>query len=403
MAVVSRAMHARLQLSSAIREAFESAEQLKSVYGAQNVFDFSIGNPSAPSPGAVADALRFTADASSPALHGYTDSAGYEDVRTTIAQSLQEKFGTRFEPADLVMTTGAACALNSLMHTLLDEGDEVVVFAPYYSGYRAFISNWNARMVVVPYCESTLLPDLEAFAAMLTERTKLVLVNTPNNPSGLVYPPQLAQEIARILLEAQRKFDHEIVLVSDEPYRELCYEGVQNPWWPALYQNTAVVYSWSKSASVAGERIGYVALPPSFPQKAEVLRGVKRSMGDMGFVNAPATGQRIAAACAYSTVDIAYYDENRRALFQALVSFGFAPVAGNGAFYLLVPAPDGDEAGFVRALAAQRIIVVAGSEFGAPGFVRLSYCVSPEVIERALPAFQAVARAYGLQEKEGRT
>lgn len=394
--LVSRFMQQRLGTSSAIRQAFEKAEALKKAHGADNVFDFSIGNPSAPCPAGVRAALEDTARKTAPELHGYMDSSGYADVRSIIAASLARRFDTAYTASDIVMTTGAASAINALMQTVLDPEDEVVVLLPCYPAYRVFVENWGARLVEVPFDEETMLPDLAAFERALTPRTKLVIVNTPNNPSGVVYPAAAADGIAGALFRAQRAFGHPILLLSDEPYRDLVYDGAQNPWWPAVYRNTAVVYSFSKSASIAGERIGYVALTPGMAERGPLLAGIRRSLGDIGFVNAPATAQRMAAACADETVDVAYYDRNRRMLASALANAGFDVVPGNGAFYLLMAAPDGDEQLLLDRLAAKRIVAVGGSDFGALGYVRLSYCLAPDAVSRALPLFAQVAKEYHL-------
>ena len=399
--LLSRFMSRRLGTSSAIRQAFEKAEQLKERYGADNVFDFSIGNPTAPCPAGVRAALAETERASTPALHGYMDSAGYVEVRTAIAGSLAQRFGTPYTADDIIMTTGAACAINTLMQTVLDPDDEVITLLPSYPAYRVFVENWGAHLVEVPFDGETMLPDLAALERALSPRTKLVVVNTPNNPSGLVYPPAAADGIAAALARAERAFGHPVLLLSDEPYRDLVYDGVQNPWWPALYDNTVVVYSFSKSASIAGERIGYAALTPGMAEHDAIGAGIRRSLGDVGFVNAPATAQRMAAACADDVVDIAYYDRNRRVLAAGLAKAGFTFVSGNGAFYLLVAAPDGNEQLLLDRLADQRIIAVGGADFGAPGYVRLSYCLPPQAIARALPAFAQVARAYGLNPQPG--
>lgn len=394
--LVSRFMSRRLGTSSAIRQAFEKAEQLKKLHGAENVFDFSIGNPMAPCPEGVREALLATARESAPALHGYMDSAGYADVREAVASSLARRFATPYSASDIIMTTGAATAINTLMQTVLDPGDEVVTFLPSYPAYRVFVENWGGTLVEVPFAPESMLPDVAAFERALSPRTKLVIVNTPNNPSGLVYPAASAQAIASALARAEQSFGHPILLLSDEPYRDLVYDGAENPWWPALYRNTLVVYSFSKSASIAGERIGYVALTPGMAEHDLLHAGIRRSLGDVGFVNAPATAQRMAAACVDDIVDISYYDRNRRLLVGALRAAGFSTVSANGAFYVLLAAPDGDERLLLERLAAQRVIAVGGADFGAPGYVRLSYCLEPEAIERALPAFAQVARMYGL-------
>lgn len=332
-------------------------------------------------------------------MHGYMHDRGYEEARSAVANSLNAHFGGSYDSDCIVMTTGAACALNVLMRTMIDPDDEVIGFLPCYPSYASFVENWGGRFVAVPYDSRTLLPDLEAFKAALSDRTKLVLVNSPHNPTGLVYPHDVARRIADVLLEWRIGTENDVMLVSDEPYRELVYDGAQTPWWPSLYDNMAVVYSWSKSASIAGERIGYLALSPNMPDRDSVRRGVCRAMGDLGFVNAPATAQRMAIQCVDDTVDVGYYDANRRLLYEGLCASGFEPVRGNGAFYLLLPAPDGDEGEFIARLGAERIVVVGGSAFGCPGYVRLSYCLNSDAIRSALPGFAAVARSYGCSSK----
>ena len=395
--LVSRFMSQRLCGRSAIRQAFEAAEQLKSTYGADNVFDFSIGNPTAPCPAAVGHALRETTENSSPQLHGYMESAGYTSVREAIAESLRSRFGTPYAAGDVIMTTGAATAINTLMQTMLDPTDEVITFLPNYPAYRVFVENWGANLVEVPFEAQTLLPNLDAFEGALTPNTKIVLVNTPNNPSGLVYPADVAARIAEILSQAEARFGHAILLLSDEPYRDLLYDGAENPWWPKLYRNTVVVYSFSKSASIAGERIGYAALTPGMDEHDALHAGIRRSLGDLGFVNAPATAQRMAAACVNDLVDISYYGDNRRVLVDALRANGFAVLGGQGAFYLLLAAPDGDEEKLLARLFDRRIVAVGGTDFGCPGYVRLSYCLPPRAIVRSIPAFSEVAAEYGLK------
>ena len=401
--LVSHFMGERLRKRSAIRQAFEMANRMKSEFGPENVFDFSIGNPAAACPAGVRDALLATAYESSPALHGYMDSAGYRQVREAIADSLKERFMTPYSADDLIMTTGAASAINTVMQTVLDPGDEVVCFLPDYPAYRVFAENWGAAMVEVPYCPDSFLPDLDAFARVLTPRTKMVIVNSPNNPSGLVYPASVADGIAAILADAQERFGHPILLLSDEPYRELTYDGAENPWWPALYRNTIVVYSFSKSASIAGERIGYAALTPGMAEHAQLHAGICRSLGDIGFVNAPATAQRMAASCVDQTVDIAQYDANRRMLLDALRGVGFSVIEGNGAFYLLLEAPGGNEDLLLQRMAGLRLIAVGGSDFGCLGYVRLSYCLSCDAVSRSLPLFRELARGYGMLGPEGET
>ncbi|ACV23715.1 Aspartate aminotransferase [Slackia heliotrinireducens] len=391
--MISRFMQSRMA-PSPIREAYERAERLKTEYGASEVFDFSIGNPTAPCPQGVAQALSATLESSGPAIHGYMQDCGYLEVRQAVADSLNRRFGSSFGPEHIVMTAGAACALNVLMRAVIDPGDELVVFAPYYAAYRTFADNWGIKLVTVPYDERTMFPNLDAFEAALTPATRMVLVNTPHNPTGLVYPDDVAEGIVDVLKRRKQETGQDILLVSDEPYRELAFDGTKAPWWPALYENTVVVYSWSKSASIAGERIGYAALPPTMEGVDELCHCIRRGIGELGFVNASATAQRMAMACVDQTVDVSYYDVNRKALYEGLLDCGFSPIKGNGAFYLLLPAPDGDEERFLENLAAHRIVAVGGSAFECPGYVRLSYCISNTAIKASLPRFAEVARLY---------
>lgn len=397
--MISNRMRQRLLSRSPIREAFEQAEQLKRTYGADKVYDLSIGNPTAPCPPQVRQGLEESLEQASVHACGYMQSAGYPDVRQAIATATSTRFHVNLDADGIVMTSGAACGLNLLMQVTLDANDEVILFRPYYPAYHAFLETWQAKSIEVPFDEKTLLSDLAAFQSCLTKKTKMVLVNSPNNPSGLVWPEYIVKGIADILDQASQQFGHDILLVSDEPYRDLVYDDAYPLWWPRYYRNTAVVYSYSKAASIAGERIGYIALAPEFPDRTAFISALCRSLGDLGFVNAPATAQRIAKACATNQVDLAYYDRNRLALYQGLLSCGFTPLRPNGAFYLLLPAPDKNSQQLVERLAHEHIISVDGSAFGCPGYVRLSFCTPHKTIDDALPGFARVAHTYGLNQQ----
>lgn len=402
-------MMRRLAEPSPIREAFEFAARLRGDGTGREVFDLSIGNPAAPCPPGVQRALEQTAAASSPALHGYMDSAGYPDVRAALADALAQKTGLAYTADDLVMTAGAACAINTVMQAVLDPGDEVIVFAPYYPAYTSFCDNWDAVPVVVGFDAATMLPDLAALERALGPRTRLAIVNSPNNPSGLAWPDETARAVADALAAAQAANGRPLYLLADEPYRELLFDGAATPAWARHYRNTVVAYSLSKAASVPGERIGYAALGPDIEGKQALKQGICRSLGDLGFVNAPATAQRIAAACAHEAADTAYYDANRRTLCRGLREAGFDFVEPNGAFYLLLSAPhaggiDGSGQAFAALLARHRIVVVDGAAFGCPRHVRVSFCADHGAIERSLAAFAAAAREiFGTEPPTGST
>jgi aspartate aminotransferase len=327
-------------------------------------------------------------------LHGYTDNEGFMDVRQAVAENLNKRFGASYAGKNIVMTVGAACALNIIFKTILNPGDEVIVCCPYFSEYRGYISNHGGVHVEAKADFDTLQPDLADFASRFTERTRAVIVNTPNNPSGVVYTEETVQGLAKILKEKSKQYGHPIYLVSDEPYRELVYDGVKNPFLPDYYDDTLIAYSFSKSLSLPGERIGYVAVSDKADGAEELLAGLGLAIRTLGFVNAPSLIQKAVARCLDEKTDVAYYDENRKLIYQALTEYGFTCIKPNGAFYLMVQAPDKDSAAFVQAAKKYHILFVNGTGFGAPGYVRIAYCTSREKIERSLDGFKALAKEY---------
>ena len=382
--------------SSAIRAMFEEGNRLAQIYGAENVFDFSLGNPNVPAPEAVKQAIRQLIDEEDPiALHGYNNSnCGYQDVRDTVADSLNQRFGTEFEGKNIVMTVGAAGGLNVILKSLINPGDEVITFAPYFGEYRSYTNNYDGVLVEVSPDTETFQPKLDEFREKITPKTKAVIVNTPNNPTGVVYSEETIQKLAAIMEAKQKEYGTEIFLISDEPYRELVYDGAQVPYLTKYYNNTIVGYSYSKSLSLPGERIGYLVIPDEVADSEDMLAAANVATRILGFVNAPTLQQKIVAKCINEKTDISYYDRNRETLYQGLKECGFECIKPEGAFYLFVKSPVEDEKAFCQAAKKHNLLIVPGSSFACPGYVRLAYCVAYETIVNSLPKFRELAKEY---------
>ena len=380
---------------SVIRELFEYGRARAAVVGEENVFDFSIGNPSVPAPPSVnASAVRWLTEADPVLLHGYTSAAGDPKVKTVLAESLNRRFDMDYDGSDLYCTVGAAAALCCCLNGLCVPGDEVIVFAPYFPEYKVFIEKAGASMTLVPPRIEDFQIDFEALAERLTPRVKAVLVNSPNNPSGVVYSEETIKRLSALLREKSAAFGHPIYLIADEPYREIVYDGTVVPYIPKYYDDTLVCYSWSKSLSIPGERIGYVAVPKRVTDHDDVFAAVAGAGRALGYVNAPSLMQRVAADCAEDTADISVYAKNRRLLLDGLRSMGFPCVEPGGTFYLFPRTLEPDDMAFSERAKAHDLLVVPGSGFGAPGHVRISYCVPTARIERALPVFEKLAKEY---------
>ena len=382
--------------SSAIRAMFEEGNRLAKLYGAENVFDFSLGNPNVPAPEAVKTAIREMLDEEDPlVLHGYTNSnAGYEDVRQVIADSLNERFGTSFQAKNLIMTVGAAGGLNVILKTLVNPGDEVITFAPYFGEYRSYTANYDGVLVEISPNTEDFQPKLDEFEQKISAKTKAVIVNTPNNPTGVVYSEETIKKMAAILEAKQKEFGTDIYLISDEPYRELAYDGVEVPYLTKYYANTIVGYSYSKSLSLPGERIGYLVIPDEAADSEDIISAATVANRILGFVNAPTLQQKVIAKCINEKTDISYYDRNRETLYNGLKELGFSCIKPQGAFYLFVKSPVENEKEFVAAAKKYNILIVPGSSFGCPGYVRLAYCVAYETIVNSLPKFKELAGEY---------
>ena len=383
--------------NSAIRMMFEEGKRLAAEFGAENVYDFSLGNPNVPAPAGLNDAIKEILDEEqSTFVHGYMNNAGYEDVRETIATSLNKRFETSFSKDNIIMTVGAAGGLNVILKTLINPGDEVIAFAPYFLEYRSYINNYDGVLVEVSPDTETFMPNLAEFAEKITAKTKAVIINNPNNPTGVVYSEEIIKKLAKIMEDKQNEFGTEIYLISDEPYRELAYDGVEVPYLTKYYANTVVGYSFSKSLSLPGERIGYLVIPTEMPDYKNVFAAASIANRILGFVNAPSLIQRAVAKVIDEQTDIAYYNRNRELLYGSLKEYGFECIKPEGAFYLFVKSPVADEKEFCNKAKAYNILMVPGSSFACPGYVRIAYCVAYETIERSLPSFKKLAEEFGL-------
>ena len=389
--MISEKMQIMVNGSSAIRAMFEEGKRLAGIYGAENVYDFSLGNPNVPAPKEVNEAIKAVLDEEeSTFVHGYMSNSGYEDVREAIAASINQKFDTAFAAKNIVMTVGAAGGLNTILKTLLNPGDEVIAFAPYFGEYRSYAANYDGVLKEVPANTVNFQPNLEAFRTILSPKTKAVIVNTPNNPTGVVYSEETIKEMAKIMEEKQKEYGTDIYLITDEPYRELAYD-VEVPYLTKYYDNTIVGYSFSKSLSLPGERIGYLVIPDEVADAENVMNGANVATRILGYVNAPSLMQRAVARCLDAKADVAYYDRNRKLLYSSLKEYGFDCVKPDGAFYLWVKSPIADEKEFCSKAKEKNILIVPGSSFACPGYVRIAYCVAYETIERALPGFKELA------------
>ena len=384
--------------NSAIRMMFEEGNRLRAIYGPENVFDFSLGNPSVPAPDCVRQAIIDLVNEEEPTvLHGYMSNAGFEDVRQTIAESLNRRFGTSFAAKNLIMTVGAASGLNVAFKTILNPGEEVIVFAPYFLEYGAYVRNYDGNLVEISPDTTTFQPNLKEFEEKITPKTRAVIVNTPHNPTGVVYSEETIRKLTSILEAKQKEFGTVIYLISDEPYRELAYDGVQVPYLIKYYANTIVGYSYSKSLSLPGERIGYLVIPDEADGSEELIAAAAIANRTIGCVNAPSLIQKVIAKCVDAEVDVAAYDKNRLALYNGLKELGFECIKPQGAFYLFVKSPVTDEKAFCEAGKKYNILMVPGSSFACPGYVRLAYCVSYDTIMNSLPQFGKLAEEFGLK------
>lgn len=395
--MISKKMVKYVEGSSVTRAMFEEGKKLAAKYGALNVYDFSLGNPSTPPPEGVRQAMSDIINEVNPGrLHGYMNNSGHEDVRGAVADSLNKRFGTSFSYENIIMTVGAAGGLNVILKSIIDPGDEVIAFAPYFGEYNNYVANFDGKMVIVPPDRSSFQPDTKALEEKITSLTKAVIINTPNNPTGVVYSEDTIKQIAGILNRKQEEYGTQIYLISDEPYRELVYDGVEVPYITKYYKNTIVGYSYSKSLSLPGERIGYLVIPSEADDYANLISAANVANRILGFVNAPSIMQLTIARCLEETTDISVYDTNRKLLYNHLKSLGFECIKPEGAFYLWVKTPCSNDMEFADKAKEFNLLLVPGSSFMCNGYVRISYCVDTDMIKRSFTAFGKLAAYYNL-------
>ena len=392
--MINEQMRALGATRSVIRELFEYGRMRKAEVGAERVYDFSLGNPSVEAPEIVNEAIvRLVGEVPSVVLHGYTSAQGDAGVREAIAEYINRTEGEEITADCLYLTVGAAAAIASSLSAVVTPGEEVIVPAPYFPDYKVWIE--RAGGVIKPVaCDKDFKPDAEAIGAAITERCAAVIINSPNNPTGAVYGEECIRELCEVLKRRSRELGRTIYLIADEPYRELVYDGVTVPYLTKFYDETLVCYSFSKSLSLPGERIGYVLVSPRMGEREAVYQAVAGAARALGYVCAPSLLQRILPYCLGRTADISVYDRNRRLLLEKLTEYGYEVVRPEGAFYLFVKSPSGDAAEFSERAKKFDILIVPSESFGVGGYARLAYCVTTEEVERALPAFRALIESY---------
>lgn len=394
--IISNSMETLVAGSGVIRKLFEEGLQMAEEFGKENVYDFSLGNPASPVPEAVtkaiADVLKENPDSY---VHGYMKNAGFDETRKAVADHLNKSFGMGYSAEDIIMTVGAAGAMNCVFRAVLNPGDEVVVFAPFFGEYNSYASNYGGKLVVIPAKTDDFDLNLEKLEENISVNTKCIIVNNPNNPSGRIYPKETIERLGEIIKKAENQIGHPIYVLCDEPYRELAYDGVEVPYIPSIIENSIYIYSYSKTLSLPGERIGYLALSKKAEGYDKLIGALVVANRCLGYVNAPSLFQLVIGRCQDVGVDLEFYDKNRKLLYEKLTDLGFEVIKPEGAFYLLVKSPFEDESRFVELGKKQHIIMVSTKTFGCPGYVRIAYCVDYDMIKRSLPAFERLSKECG--------
>ena len=392
--MINKNMYALGANRSCIRELFEYGRQRAAIVGPENVFDYSLGNPSIPAPAGVNEAIAAViAEMDSLAVHGYTSAPGDLQLRQAVAEDLNARYDAGVRASDLFVGCGAAPELVSVIRALAVEHSEFIAVAPFFPEYRPFVESSGGRLVVVPADIPDFQIDFAALEAALNENTQAIILNSPNNPAGTVYTAETLEKLAALLERKGAEFGKTIYIIADEPYRELVYGGVTAPWIPGIYANTIVCYSWSKSLSLPGERIGYVYVPAKCADHDELYAAVAGAARAGGHVCAPSLMQKVIARCVQLRPDLQAYDENRRLLSEALRSYGYEIAQPDGAFYLFVKAPGGSSRDFSEKAKQLDLLLVPGDDFGCPEYFRICYCVSRDLIERSLPIFEKLIRS----------
>ena len=393
--MVSETMYELGTKKSTIRTIFEFGRKRAAEVGEENIFDFSLGNPNVPTPEFVKQAaIDILREMEPSAVHGYTVAPGNPEVRETLAGSINERFGTKFTGKNLFLTAGAAAAITISFKALAEPGDEFIAFAPFFPEYRCFVESVGAKLVVVPAQPEDFQINFTAFEGLVHADTKAVIVNSPNNPSGAVYSEQTIRRLADILRRKSKEYGHPIFIISDEPYREIAYEGYEVPYVTKYYENTLVCYSYSKSFSLPGERIGYIVVPDEVEDFGRIYGAVAGAARVLTHVNAPSLWQLVVARCAGKPSDISTYAKNGQMLYHGLIDAGFSCVKPQGAFYLFPKALEEDDYAFCERAKKYDLLLVPGADFGCPGYFRAAYCIKTETIERSLPLFKQLAAEY---------
>lgn len=393
--MVSEKMHELGTRKSTIRTIFEFGRKRAAEVGEENIFDFSLGNPNVPTPEFVKQAAVDILMNTEPSeIHGYTIAPGNPSVREILAKSINKRFGTNFEGKNLFMTAGAAAAITICFKALCEAEDEFIAFAPFFPEYRCFVESVGGKLVVVPARTEDFQIDFSALEERLTPHTKAVIVNSPNNPSGAVYSEETIRHLADILNHKSKEYGHPIFIISDEPYREIAYEGYDVPYVTKYYDNTLVCYSYSKSFSLPGERIGYIVVPDEIADFGRVYGAIAGAARVLTHVNAPSLWQLVVARCAGKPSDISIYEKNGQLLYQGLIDAGFTCVKPQGAFYLFPKALEEDDGAFCERAKKYDLLLVPGADFGCPGYFRAAYCIKTETIEKSLPIFKKLAAEY---------
>ena len=393
--MISDRMKGLVSNNSVIRAMFEEGNIMAKKYGPENVFDFSIGNPNVAAPKEVKQAIvDIINEEDSLVVHGYMSNTGYEGVRATIANSLNKRFDTSFTENNIIMTVGAAGAINVIFRAILNPGDEVLTFTPYFVDYKNYVTNYDGVLVEIEPDTATFLPNLIDLEKKITNKTKAIIINSPNNPTGVVYSEDTIKKIAEILERKEKEFGTSIYIVSDEPYRELVYDGIEVPYLTKYYHNALIGYSYSKSLSLPGERIGYVVVPNEADDYEDLFTAIGIATRILGFVNAPSLMQKVIARCIDCQTDISFYNRNRETLYNGLKEIGFECIKPEGAFYLFVKTPIADDIEFCNEAKKYNLLIVPGSSFACPGYVRIAYCVAYETIVNSLPKFKELGKKY---------
>lgn len=393
--MVSEKMMQLGKKSSIIREIFEYGKKRKAEIGAENVFDFSLGNPSVPAPQKVTDVMtKLMSEVPAEVLHGYTSGPGDMNVRTAIAEYINNKFGVEANAGLIYMTCGAAASLTITLNAITEPGDEVIAFAPFFPEYRVFAEQAGAKFVTVSCKQEDLQIDFDALKKAINKNTKAIIINSPNNPSGVIVPEKDVIKLTDLLKEKQKEYNKEIFLISDEPYRELVFTGEKVPYIPCYYENSFVCYSYSKALSLPGERIGYIFVSPNMKDAGDVYAAVCGAGRALGYVCAPSLMQYTIAQCLEDTADISIYEKNRKLLYEGLTDIGYTVIKPDGAFYMFVKALEDDAFKFYERAKNFELLLVPSDDFGCKGFVRISYCVDTQLIENSLPAFKALYEDY---------